>query len=461
MNVLTIFIAATIGTAFLTLINPFLVLPVFIFGIFLEPMKYFPELLQYRPATVIGVVVMIAWIIHASICKDVVRQRNKQVTVAYIFIFWAALSCWFNKDTSWQFFLGYLRAFIPFFLFVYIINSRKQLSVIIWTLLIFGAVAAIYGIYCLKANIGWSAGGYKRIAGFFTNPDMFGEASALLIPFALAQLFSNYTRSIKLALWCILILLVTGTVISFSRAALFALLLGIFLVPFKLFSGERKIIALLTTIMLALAAFYVFPDGAKYRMWARVRNIFQADSAEELDLGRVMTIRAGIRMMKEHPFIGVGLGGFKPEYKRLADANPDIVLVRGNKITGSEVMVAHNVIIEAGSMLGIIGLAIYLLFVFYAWANAKKAEKIFADANDDHLRHLSIAMQVFVLEAIFTGQLTPFLTSKIFWMVTALSAVIMRQANTIPEQDKQELLNQGIPKNFQGLPKDYSQHDFL
>ena len=48
----------------------------------------------------------------------------------------------------------FIRNVMPFFLFVYMVKTKKQVIIIVWVLMIMGAIAALYGLYCLKANIG-------------------------------------------------------------------------------------------------------------------------------------------------------------------------------------------------------------------------------------------------------------------------------------------------------------------
>ena len=101
----------------LTVINPFCVLPFFIFGSFLEPMQNFPELRQYNPTTLLGLAIVIAWFIHILLYQDFEKARSKQMMIWWFFILWTVISSWVNRDTSWGIFFVYLRTFIPYFFY--------------------------------------------------------------------------------------------------------------------------------------------------------------------------------------------------------------------------------------------------------------------------------------------------------------------------------------------------------
>jgi len=426
MDPVNILILGCIFTALIALTRPFLLLPLLIFGVFVEPMQYFPELVPYRPSMLVGTVAVSAIFVRFVLIKEKMPKQSKQVKVTAVFVLWLALTCWLNRDTSWEAFISYSRSFAVYFICVYVVKTKKQLLGVTWTLLLFGLLVCVYGVYCLKANIGWSAGGYKRIASFMNSPDTFGETSALLVPIAIAVLISVQSNLVKAIVVGIIAFLTAGVVISFSRAALFALMLGILLTPLKVIAPERRPFVIIALCILLLGAFYFFPSGPKYRMWSRTASIFRAKSAEDIDLGRVMTMRAGLRMVKEHPIIGVGLGGFKPEYKRLAEVDPNIVVVRGSRKTGTEVLSVHNVVIEAASMTGLVGLALYMWIIWLAFKDARAAMKLFSETKSKIFENISASIQVFMICGLLIGMFTPFLSFRLFWMLIPFSAVLYR-----------------------------------
>jgi O-antigen ligase len=420
MDSLTLFIAVAIVAFIVTIINPFYVLPLFMFGNFLLPMQYLPELRQYNPTTILGVLVLAASLFHLAVHKDFEPAKSKQVTMMCLFILWAAISSRINADTSWGVFMVYLRTFIPYFLFLYIVRTRQQLTIIIWLLLFLATAAAIYGLYCLKENIGIRDRGIVRIMSFFDNPNDFGQTLALLMPFAFGLLFYKYPKAVKGFLSMILALIITGIVISYSRKCFFAIFAVPFLFVFKFFKGGKKITAGILAIILLLMATYFFPDPVKWRYWARVRTIFRAESAEQLDAGRTETAKAGLKIMLQHPVLGVGFGGFKDEYIKVAGESADIALIRGGNID------PHNAYLEAGAKLGVVGLLFYLLLIYYAYRDSMKAEQQFILKKDDFFRIVAVSHQTFILLYLFLGVFSNILTSKIFWMVVPLSAVLKR-----------------------------------
>lgn len=439
MNSLNLFILGVVGTTLITVFNPFYVLPIFMLGHFIEPMQFYPELRMYNPAVTVGISVLVAWILHLIIYQDFVPSKNKQVNIVWLLILWALMSCALGGKGNWYVTILHIRNILPYFFFLYMIKTRNQVITIFWMLLTLGVIASLYGIYCAKHNIGVSEYGIKRIQSFFENPNAFGETLTLLIPFAIALLCYQYPKFVKVILLAIIGLLLLGVVLSYSRKCFFALLVAIMLTPFKYFQRDKKLVAVVATIVSLVLITYFLPLGPKYRMWKRVRTIFRADSAEQLDAGRTETAKAGWRIMMKHPVLGVGIGKFKSAYITLASRSMDVDLVgtaRDRQAAG-----AHNVFIEVGAQLGIGGLCIYLYLVVLAFKDSKEAERLFKANKDQLLRMLAASLQVFIITIMIIGMFTGILDSKMFWIIIPLTAVLKRLAQEQIDDSAKEALS--------------------
>lgn len=405
-----------------TIINPFTVLPVFVVGAYIEPMQYFPQLIQYNPTTILGVIMLAAWFIHMHIFKDFSPAKSKQVIFIFIFIIFMLVSSLLHGKESMNVFFNALRAIIPYFLFAYIIKTKKHVKIIVWALLICGFICAFYGIIQLKTNTGMYDRGIRRVVSFFNNPNAFGNSLVLLIPFTLAMFFSKKSAATKIIILIIMAFLFAGIVISYSRGATVGFVFAVFLFVMKFFRKEKKIIALFAAMFFVLLAIYFFPARQKYTLWARVRTVFRAESAEELDSGRAETTKAGMIMMMKNPLLGVGLGNFTNEYINLAGSSNDI------KIVSKHAMVAHNLYAEIGSQLGAVALALYLMIIFSGLKNLQYCKEIFLKNKEKWLFTIVIALEVTIYVFIIYGFMGSGLTNKVFWIILSLSVGLKRIA---------------------------------
>lgn len=423
---ITFLIFAVSGVFALTLLNPFWVLPVFIFGHFFQPVQFFPEIREYNPSMMIGSAVLVAWMMNVVFTGNISPARNKQVGLVIIFIMQIFISSAMSPLSSFSH-VSYLTAsIIPFFILVYVVQSRKQLIVIVFVLLLMGTIAALYGIYCVKANIGLRDRGIVRILSFMSNPNAFGHTMVILVPIALSLMLLDFHKVYRLGLCFLVALFVLAAMTSGSRNVFFPMVFFLIFTPAIYHRGNKKIMAFVLTILLLPIGYYALPDSVKWRYTNRISNLFQAESLEAIDEGRVETAKAGWKMMFAHPLLGVGIGGFGHEYARIAQYSEDIDLVKSRY--GDRGLSAHNVYVEVGGQLGILGLMIYLSIVFVAYKDARRSEEIFFQAGDDLLRSIAVSLRICIIGSLMMGMFNRLLNDNMFWIIIALTVVLNRLA---------------------------------
>lgn len=428
MNSVVFLSLGVMFVSLITVINPFYALPFFIFGHFIEPIQFFPELRTYNPSLLLGYAVLGAWILHVVFTGNFIAAKNKLVGLVLVFIAWTFICSIIGSNATWNDQMMFIRNVMPFFLFVYMVKTKKQVVIVVWVLMLMGGIAALYGLYCLKANIGVRDEGIVRVTSFMSNPNAFGKTLALLIPITMGLLLSNYMYKTKIILSGILILLITGVVITYSRTSMIAMLLCLFLTPVMYFKGKNKIIAFIVTLALVPVFYYAFPlERVKWRAHNRLMTTFQAESAAEVDLGRVESARAGWMMMLQNPIFGVGIGGFGHEYYQLAQQSDDLELVESRY--GERGLSAHNLYVQVGGQLGVVGVGLYFLLIVYAYRNAIKAEKMFEKSEEGTLYALSRSLKIFIIAFMVIGVTSSGLGNKLFWIVIALVIVLRRLAN--------------------------------
>lgn len=425
MDSYLILMLGVIGVSILTVINPFYALPIFIFGHFIEPIQFFPELRQYNPSLLMAYAVLGASIIHVVLTGNFVAAKNRQVATVAFFIVWTIICTGVSAQGDWYSQANLVKNILPFFIFAYMIQTKKQMMVIIWTLLIMGAIAAIYGVYCLKANIGVRGQGLVRVTSFMANPNAYGQTLALLIPIAICLILSRYRKIVKIVIFIFIMLFIAGILISISRTSMIAMMTSLVLTPMLFYKGQKRVAALLVTLLVLPMLYFAFPHKkVKWRAHNRLVAAFQAESAAEVDLGRVESAKAGLVMMAEDPIFGVGLGAFGHEYMRIAESSMDIELV-GSRY-GERGLSAHNLYIQVGGQLGIVGLILYLYLVLLLYKNASKGEERFLERGDDALFTVSRALKIFVIVFMVIGITSSGLGSNLFWIFNGLSVAINR-----------------------------------
>jgi len=241
--------------------------------------------------------------------------------------------------------------FILFFVAT-LIDSSFRLRSIVWVLvglLVWYAGSAmnayLKGEYVLKEGLIRAVG----VSSAVGDPNALAGLTVGLLPFLLAAI--RFSRGIlaRLLLLPILPLAIATVVVSGSRASMLALAaVGIYFV----FRSKHKALSFACYVALALVIWVGMPEQyqQRYLSPARYAQGEEMDASNEL---RLRVWKAGWRMFLDHPVLGVGAGQFQTAY--------------GTVYSGREHgpwMQPHNLLIQVGCELGLVGLVVFGYFVF-------------------------------------------------------------------------------------------------
>jgi len=210
---------------------------------------------------------------------------------------------------------------------------------------------------------------WLRAYGSLDHPNMLGGLTALIIFFCFYLIFKLETKSNKEKLIVAsFILLVAGLICSFSRSAWLAAVSGIIIYLIFVFKHDFKlrlkpvlplfIIGLITTALLAIPYYYIFLP--RFSTASRLEKI----SAIE----RVAGYQEALPIIKNNLVLGTGLGTYG---LALQANNPKQLVWYYQPI--------HNFWLLLLAETGLVGLALWLWFIFKQTINAWKNNK------EDHL----------------------------------------------------------------------------
>ncbi len=202
-----------------------------------------------------------------------------------------------------------------------------------------------------------------RVTSLFSNPNILAVYLLLYFPFSLRATFLPqnkgrwrffYTITTIFGALCILL--------TWSRGAWLGLFLQVVL--FCVFHKRGARVAFHTLLPVAPLAIPLLPHS----LLARLFSI--GDMHESSNLYRLHTWRGTCRMLWEHPFgIGVGESAWRAVYPHYA--------VSGTKT----VMHAHNVFLQMGVELGVVGLFAFLLLLGVSLWRALQGKRIAAASS--------------------------------------------------------------------------------
>ena len=277
-------------------------------------------------------------------------------------------------------------------------NIGKSIDVI----LIASGLVAIYGILQRSGVdfVNWAQPSKERIFSTFGNPNFLGAYLIMVIPLALSRLLTigsgqssiqqrgykvaalygaNWSGTLQSAVrWMLVLLcamLFTCLLWTLSRGAwvgFFASLLvfGI-LVGRKRLGENRKWLSLILIIFVLITTMFILPKRARdisaqlaadaprtaYRkgsvLGERMSSILEV---KEIGIaGRICAWQDTLKMVKEHPFLGIGLDTFGLAFQKYKSTG--FVRIVGKNIIADY---PHNEFLQVAATMGLIGLAVYL-----------------------------------------------------------------------------------------------------
>ena len=243
-------------------------------------------------------------------------------------------------------------------------------------------------------------GSLPRFAAFFSNPLDFAASLLLFFSVGLNLLLHSKYNSNRLAYLGLLLLVIFSFFFSYSRGAIIASVILVFL---TLFLEKKYFLLRIALGLVALLVTYIF--FSSYELDYFVLDTFNFQNTSSL--GHLLEWLEGIESMLLHPMgIGLAMSG------------------NGNGVEQALKISGENQFLIYGVQMGFLGLFIYISMLFKA---IKDSLKVFKDSSKQHVRSIS-----YVAAATKIGLLIPLFTAnaELYLFVAFLSWFLIGSIET-------------------------------
>lgn len=224
---------------------------------------------------------------------------------------------------------------------IFSVNLKKWIYKILKVPLILSIILIFSDLGYLRNGIGFQ--------GVFNNPNMLGIVTVLTLGVAITTIKNSATK-LFVCLYCLILIFLTG-----SRTSLISMLILILI--YFLYSGYSNRLKFLTFISFIIFAFVFNFTSLKTRF---EQFLLKGQNSEEILASRNSQIENLNIGFDKSPIFGNGFG---------VPINPS------NSITNNNVVEAGNLFIALVMFSGVVGLILYLLFIFF-WIKSVNKENI-------------------------------------------------------------------------------------
>jgi putative inorganic carbon (hco3(-)) transporter len=415
-------VAATIGAGLVALAFWRLALGVAVFTVVTFPANLPGSLGAATVAKPFGILLAVAW--AATVLAR--RGSNRLLVRDQPAIFWAvsallvlaaASSLWSTDVGQTRYQLQRLVLMVLFLLVVYTaVTTHAAFQTVIWAFLIGSVVSAGY-------SIATGSHKYGRLSGIF-DPNYFAAELIPAIVVSCFLLLTTSSRRTRLAASLMLAMDIVAFALTQSRGGIVGLAVAL-IAAVVVAGGARPRVVAAVLVILAVGVGYYFAYAPSH-----LRGSFSG-SLSGASSGRSDEWRIALRMIRNHPLNGVGLGNYiivEPSYSTQS-INLNFV-----RLVVTKPLVAHNSYLEVAAELGLGGLVLLVTVLTLAVSRARRALESFAKSADDlefYARGLLAgAIGMFVAYGFLSGQY-----EKQLWLVIGLLAsipVLARQHEKLP-----------------------------
>ena len=347
------------------------------------------------PGKVFGILMILAYIFYSGEKNRITLRGFPELVCILGILLIGLLSIPFSvwPRNSLEFMIGFLIKDMAFFYIIATTLTRvNQLRKIV-----FGWIVAVDLLSIVALNI---RTGISRIsASTRYDPNDLAFLLLCVLPFVIFSFFKEKGIK-KLFLFLSGGLILTTIIFTRSRGGFVGLLVVGAVILFKTFKKSK-----LLAVLILLGSIAVFSFVAPSGYWERMETIVEPGKDYNISdpAGRIEVWKRGFNLMIGNPLTGAGIGNFTTAEGQ------------SHKDEGGKWSTAHNSFIQIGGELGIGGLILFILLIYYLF---KRIRKIIS--KDPQIKTFKDSLEVSLIGYVTGGFFLSQAYSVILYLIVGL-----------------------------------------
>ncbi|HVF50393.1 MAG TPA: O-antigen ligase family protein [Pyrinomonadaceae bacterium] len=350
----------------------------FIFTVFLyiRPYEFIPVLEPLSQfAFPIGLCTLLVFFPSQFALEGTFTARPREVNLVLLLALLGLLSIPLavNPAEAWASFTDvFVKAVLMFVVIVNVARTERRLKQLIVIAIVAGCILSLGALNDYRIG-NFTVEGYRvkgSLRGWMDNPNDMAIHFVMMVPVAVALLLATRNPLKKLLYAGSAVLMMAGTVVTFSRGAFLGLTFAGATFAFKLARRNR-----LVAVVLMSVAFVAFLVLAPSNYSDRLISIIDHSRDPNGSAGtRQAVLISSVIVALRHPLLGVGMGNFHTFSIRE--------------------LVSHNAYTQVASEMGVAALVIYLMFIWTPLGRLRQVEReTFEGRRTSRLYYLAVGLQ--------------------------------------------------------------------
>jgi O-antigen ligase len=245
---------------------------------------------------------------------------------------------------------------------------------------------------------------YFVVNSVFFDPNIFGRFLALaMVALATLLLYQRPARE-QLTASAVLVVLWAALVLSFSRASMIALLVGLAVLAANKWQLTRALVAAAAVVVIGAAAVAISPTTFGLNQ-----------GLNGVSAGRGSVLSGGLRLFRDRPVWGFGSGSFQDAYQ-------------AHHLSSGTLTASHTTAVTVAAEQGLIGELAYLALVLVAIVGLLRG------ARADPARAAVAA--AFVALVVHTELYADFLEDPFTWVLLGIGFALARAPDRVPAAER-------------------------
>jgi O-antigen ligase len=378
----------------------------------------------------LGVLTLTSTLVHAVAGESpsVARQRTAVTRWMFVFLFLMAASVLWSIEPALS--LQSVRRLVTlavfYFLVVRLVDSQSKLRIL---MLVMVASAVVAGLFAVTAFVRGDAvfdtqsdvtvEGSLRAAGASLDANFFAATILASLPACLLLFREEKQPLVRAGLAVAALVIVLGTVFSFSRGGALTLMLIVglaFMSLVRRLEGRALLATLGVGLLAMMVGFAVLPASYK----ERVQSLQSPMEGDESIRGRWLYVQYGGEAVLESP-LGVGAGAFPVAFRQ---SRYDQMYRYYDLETGQEKgRSAHNMYLEVSVESGLLGGALFTGMIVFALYESRRTGRHLRRKGEPWLRAANESASMGLVSFAFAGLFLSAQYEKTLWLLVALIPV--------------------------------------